>query len=382
MPVGGDGSNPSRPSPARNKLWAQDATAEIEFLKAKSRAISTRLGQLPTVEFGQTRQEAQAIYDAVENLLALATAATCGERPKYRRVLSWWTGNCVEAAFRNIHNAEATLAALYDNEQARAEIPEAVRRALESLSPNDPMRSVARKLRNSREKGDAVALADLSKLIEAGHAAADRQRSRLRTFRNVLISGIFVTTLLLLTLIVLVSWRPSLVPLCFVQNPPPPDPNLPNIACPVKAVRELDLTNPHTGSSRFDFLIVALLGLMGGALSASLFLRDLYSNSTPYNVTVPLALLKLPAGAMTALTGIILLAGEFVPGFSAIDKPAQILAYAVVFGFAQQLFTQFVDQRAQKLVDSVTTKTAGASNAGRNRPISSAEAEPDQDWRD
>ena len=83
------------------------------------------------------------------------------------------------------------------------------------------------------------------------------------------------------------------------------------------------------------------------------------SFATPYNISIPLALLKLPAGALTALVGIILLAGEFVPGFSAIDKQIQILAYALVFGFAQQLFTQAVDQRAQRLVESVPTKARG-----------------------
>jgi hypothetical protein len=35
--------------------------------------------------------------------------------------------------------------------------------------------------------------------------------------------------------------------------------------------------------------------------------------------------------------------GAFVPGLSALDTPAQILSWAIVFGYAQQLFTRFVD---------------------------------------
>jgi hypothetical protein len=94
-------------------------------------------------------------------------------------------------------------------------------------------------------------------------------------------------------------------------------------------------------------------GLLGGALSAAFFIRRLYVNATPYNVAIPLAILKMPAGVMVAISGMILLTGEFVPGFSAIDKQSQLLAYALVFGFAQQAFTYVLDQRAEKLIASV-----------------------------
>src|SRR4051794_25558072 len=40
----GDNSSLHRPSRARNKLWAQDAMAEIEFLQAKLTVISARAG--------------------------------------------------------------------------------------------------------------------------------------------------------------------------------------------------------------------------------------------------------------------------------------------------------------------------------------------------
>ncbi|MFC7531715.1 hypothetical protein [Actinoplanes sp. GCM10030250] len=396
-----DDSRQGPPGAARDKLWAQDAMAEIDLLRAKSHVICTRLGLRSTGSGGelspesssavdsgefrrrrtwlwsgrearvaaaeQAKREAQAAFDAVQKLLDLATSAAHGEIPKYRRIQSWWSGNCVEAAFRYTHNAEARLAVLYSEEETRAEVPEAARRALESLSAENPMRDVAQRLRRRGDRGDAVSTATLSKVIEAGHAAADRQRSRLRTFRNVLIIGIFVTTLLLCTLIGITAWRPNLVPLCFVQNPPPLDLTAPNVACPVKAVRLDEITQLHTVPSRLDLFIVAALGLVGGAVSAALFLRDLYLNATPYNVSIPITLLKLPAGALTGLVGIILLAGEFVPGFSAIDKPIQILAYAIVFGFAQQVFTQFLDQRAQSLVNSVATKARVLPDPGSGR---------------
>jgi hypothetical protein len=417
----GDNSSRNRPTRARNKLWAQDAMAEIEFLQVKLKVILARVAptnfaatterpatnrrsgrSLPYAAASRqwwrrtlrsrvhpreegtedaltaqqpTAQEVEAIRGAVERLLGNAIDATNGRCPKYRGILSWWSGNCIEAAFRNVHNAEAALSALYNGSELMAEIPEAARRARESLGVDDPMRDVAQRLLNARTAGGVVAPADLSKVIEAGHSAADRQRSRLRIFRNVLIIGTVITSLLLVALVLLSAWRPNLVPLCFVQDPAPTYP-LPNVACPTKSLRELDLTNLQNAPSRLDFFVVATLGLMGGALSAALFIRDLYSNATPYNVSIPLAVLKLPAGALTGLVGIILLAGEFVPGFSAIDKPIQILAYALVFGFAQQLFTQVIDQRAQRLVNNVPTKARGAPASNTDRSVGSSETQP------
>jgi succinate-acetate transporter protein len=66
-----------------------------------------------------------------------------------------------------------------------------------------------------------------------------------------------------------------------------------------------------------------------------------------------LLLLKLPTGAMTAFLGLILLHGSFVPGLSALDSSDQILAWALLFGAAQQLVTGLVDKKAQSVLDSV-----------------------------
>ncbi|MBL7257973.1 hypothetical protein [Paractinoplanes lichenicola] len=353
---------PSTEKTPRHKLWAQDAMAEIALFKARLHLVAARstaaAGALPA----HPSAEREATVQSVERLLKCARDAACGISPRYHAVTSWWSGSCIEAAFRNLHNAEAVLVLLYDQDQLRAEVPEAVRRANESIPAGSPTHVLALDLARARKNGTRIDAADLSKVIEAGHAAADRQRARLRTFRNVLITGMAVTSLLLLAIVVMAAVRPDLAPLCFVQDPPPAAP-LPNIACPVRALRNENLSLLHTASTRWDFGVVAALGLLGGALSSALFIRDLYANATPYNVTVPLALLKLPAGALTGLAGIILLAGEFVPGFSAIDKPIQILAYALVFGFAQQLFTHYLDQRAQRLVNAVPTKARGTTAA-------------------
>ena len=51
--------------------------------------------------------------------------------------------------------------------------------------------------------------------------------------------------------------------------------------------------------------------------------------------------------------GLLLMRGQFVPGLSALDTSAQILAWALVFGYAQQLFTRLVDQQGQTVLENV-----------------------------
>jgi hypothetical protein len=68
--------------------------------------------------------------------------------------------------------------------------------------------------------------------------------------------------------------------------------------------------------------------------------------------------LQLPTGAVTAVLGLLLMRGQFLPGLSALDTSGQILAWAIVFGYAQQLFTRFVDQQADTVLNEVRgTKT-------------------------
>ena len=54
--------------------------------------------------------------------------------------------------------------------------------------------------------------------------------------------------------------------------------------------------------------------------------------------------------------GLILVHGEFVPGLSELDSQGQILAYAVLLGVAQHLFTRFVDRRAETVLNSLPSK--------------------------
>jgi hypothetical protein len=108
----------------------------------------------------------------------------------------------------------------------------------------------------------------------------------------------------------------------------------------------------------WDLMLVELVGLVAAAVAAAAAIRNIRGSSERYGIPVALAALKLPTGAVTGFLGLLLMRGQFVPGLSALDSSAQIIAWALVFGYAQQMFTRLVDQQGQKVLNSVR----GASN--------------------
>ena len=119
-----------------------------------------------------------------------------------------------------------------------------------------------------------------------------------------------------------------------------------------------DLISQTNGAG--DIAVVEVLGMAAAAISAAAAIRRVRGSSEPYGIPIALAVLKLPTGALTAFLGLMLMRGEFVPGLSALDSPAQILAWAIVFGYAQQLFTRLVDQQAHSVLDDVRSGNKGS----------------------
>jgi hypothetical protein len=113
--------------------------------------------------------------------------------------------------------------------------------------------------------------------------------------------------------------------------------------------------------------VVELVGLIAAAVAAATTLRDLRGTTSPYSVPVALAVLKLPCGALTAVLGLLLIRNGFVPGFDSLETSAQILAWAIVFGFAQQVFTRLVDERAHVVLTTMD-RTAAGREARRDSP--------------
>jgi hypothetical protein len=104
------------------------------------------------------------------------------------------------------------------------------------------------------------------------------------------------------------------------------------------------------GPKPADVIFVLVLGMVGASLTAVAGLRAMPpAGSSFVHVPLLLAILKLPLGALTAVIGLLLIHGGFVPGLSALDSPEQITAWALVFGAAQQAVSQLLDTQARRM---------------------------------
>jgi hypothetical protein len=179
----------------------------------------------------------------------------------------------------------------------------------------------------------------MRRLVGDSYERLDLEHAQLRSFRNILLMAALVLSVAVAATLVLVTRNPGWVPLCFESSAT-------SMSCPTTSGAGAVPTWP-------DILVVTGLGALGGAMAATLAIRNLKGTSTPYDVPVALAALKVPMGALTAILGLVAIKGGFVPGLSNLDNQGQILGYALLFGSAQQALSRLLDQRAQDLLEGL-----------------------------
>ena len=367
---------------------SQEAIRDAVLTGAKKHLDDARMAAGDEGEAGKASESSKDSKDSKDS------KGQPSSRPRSRLVP---TGAECEGAFTNLHAAKVTLVNLYSEEDIKASIPavlerlqkclpETDQRLLKAKDALDPevnstgdrlagkrrlngrsnvrqLIPVARNHRANHECTDdtlAQRRAVLRDAMHVGYQAQDELYAQVRNFRNILSTGTVVLTLLVIAVCIVGAVRPGAIPLCFQPSITAGTSQAPttggeSFVCPSTT----GFTARPTGG---DVSIVALMGLLGGALSATFTIQKLRGTSTPYGVPVALAILKLPAGALTAITGLVLLYGKFIPGLSELDSQGQILAYAIVLGIAQHLVTRFVDQKAEAVLDSVPSKERSATS--------------------
>jgi hypothetical protein len=290
----------------------------------------------------------QAVRDAVcRHVEEARGACRCSGRRTTRGIRDRWRGTSVEQAYLNLHAAKVFLVEVLPDAELDAVVPDVATRLGMALDRNDPRRVEAERLLATAEGPARRAV--IKQAMETGYDASDEEYVRLRDFRNIVIKAAVAISLLTALFVGLIALSPDTVPLCFdpgVTVSAPGAPTTPAV-CP---------SGQRANSTYGDVLVVAGLGAVGGALGALIAIRNLRGTSTPYSVTTALAVLKVPAGALTAVIGMLLLSGGFIPGLTNLDNQAQILAYALVFGVAQQIVTRVADGRAQQILDNLPSK--------------------------
>jgi hypothetical protein len=325
------------------------------------------------------------------HLRAAREAATVKPLNPRRRLKIFRNGPLMERASSNLAAAEAHILNVAPADYVLGQIPCLLRHVQCHLAATDPGRQeferIARSVgisgpdcpsgqtRTTQELDDELRdrkrrIADergkIVTTVRAASSAALREHVRLRSFRNTVVITAVLMALLAIGVALMGFFRPTLIPLCFA----PEESGSATVVCPTGQsdrftpsqgggqpedglpVKDIDDVVAVTVSHQ-DLIVVELVGLTAAAIATAAAIRRIRGSSERYGLPVALAALKLPTGAITAFLGLLLMRGQFVPGLSALDTSAQILAWALIFGYAQQLFTRLVDEQGQTVLDSV-----------------------------
>lgn len=320
-------------------------------------------------------ENAEDLTKAIQQHLA-AVRDAANQKKRFR---VWANSSLIQRAMGNLDAAEAQLLNLAPAAYIFGQMPSLLNHVQRHLTAADPRRQdleriaqtvgvkntdhpLSQKPRDEQqvdkieeERGRIVTA------VRGASSAALREQRRVASFRNVVVVTTLVMTLLAVGVAVLGFVAPTAVPLCFQ----PEEAGRTVVVCPT-AQSELVQTGQQSGpaapdvddvvestANRADLLVIELIGLIAAAVAAATSIRGIRGSSEPYGLLVALAALKLPTGAITAFLGLLLMRGRFIPGLSELDTSGQILAWAIIFGYAQELFTRFVDRQAHTVLNTV-----------------------------
>jgi hypothetical protein len=285
-------------------------------------------------------------------------------------------GAAVERVESNLDAVEGDLLRVGPDDYVYGQLPGLLTRVAKVLPKDDLTRVQVEALREREDTTAPLSFTERSLIVSVHNLVAREARqeiTRLRSFARMLHWTAGLLAVAAIALGVLAAISPSKLPVCF--NPGA------NIVCPTSttaipgfaaapasgqpanippSVSDAAVRNDASG---WDVPLVELIGLVAAAVAAAISLRGLRGSSKPFGMPVALAVLKLPTGMLTALLGLLLMRGEFIPGLSALDSSAQIISWAIVLGYSQQLLTRFVDQRAQTVLDNFSRSAEGKQQA-------------------
>lgn len=271
----------------------------------------------------------QALDDASE---ALAMRVSLPQAIK-----QWWSGETITAAWESVHRAEAELAEIGTEADALAALPQ-LRSWMGQVITDSRVLATYEARFEQAVKEEQTDRTLLRQAYQDTITANVEWHSSLRSFRNVLFS---VAGGLALATVALGWWHalhPSFLSLCRTTA-----------ATATTHATTFCFGDGAKPAGRAIFEIL-LIGAAGGLLSSAFLLGKLEHAPSRYNLLAPQIVLKAVAGSLTALVGVLLVQSHVILAPVGGDSTAELLAYAAVFGFSQQLLTQFVDKRAGDLL--------------------------------
>ncbi|QXJ22474.1 hypothetical protein AGRA3207_003477 [Actinomadura graeca] len=287
------------------------------------------------------------------------------------------TASHVTTAQLHLNSARSLWMKTLTPEELEPYLPSLFMLVKEHLAPADPRRIAAEAIGADlaaavAEEGapglTAPQLMVLIKAVDAAREAALLEKLRAESFARIvrwMAASLFCLAVSIGTLAAI--WK-SAVPLCFTPAGGTSAGDGVGIVCPGRSAPAMPADEVGAEiadvARRGDYITIEIVGMTAASIAAASALRKVRGTSTPFGIPVALAVLKLPTGALTAVLGLLLMRGAFIPGLNALESPAQVIAWAVVLGYSQELFTKFVDRQGQAVLEGVR----GPPEAADRRP--------------
>lgn len=315
-------------------LWRAEALGAYE-------QVSNELERASTSGTAAEHEVRIARKDLDVALRIMARRSEAGHGNPWRWFKSYYSGAEIEQTWAAIHRANATLHMLYRSDELPAQAMR-LRNLVDGLPDLKPqlttlVEEVTKSERPPPQDAATGGLrAMLREIYEEAIGAVEALQVEARVLRNVMLVASAALFVVAAVLAVAHTYNQHIIPVCIE-----PASGLPT--CP-------------TGSTKkgVDVFVIELAGMLGGILSVVIPLATGERIKTPYRVFNHQMLLKVMAGAATALAGIILIESGIVSGIE-LHSPSEILGYAVFFGFSQQALTGVIDRRATSLAEKTPT---------------------------
>ncbi|MFL6141017.1 MAG: hypothetical protein ACJ72N_03965 [Labedaea sp.] len=310
---------PPRPAETRTIDWSDDI--------GKRRMSAWR------VPVGEHLQWLQADLDDRDG--PPPTGVLAAMRIAYRsararsNLATWYSGANIERCWRALHLAEARVSSSSPDLAGR--LPGLRERVLAELDPKD--QRVRALLTIKGADLGRTERAVVAEALRAAYSASDNSHTAVRGLRNRLVLFGLLILGLNLTLGILSSRHPHLLPLC---------------------IKDFCAMGPTpTGG---DVWLIQLVGAFGGAVAVMLLLLRTKPSVVAYTLTPYQACIKIMLGAVLAIIGILIAATGVLQGVVT-TRPA-LLVLALIFGYSQQVGTRLLDSYADDVVGRAQPKLA------------------------
>lgn len=287
--------------------------------------------------------EREKVIAGARKHLRMAEAA-CRHRSPLRK------SGTLERIWANIRAADLLYMAVCSDEEVTARSGELLALMRRHINVRSPQREMVENVvteMNDRSAGAPISKHHRSVFVRGltiSYASLDNRFRRVRILATVLWWATLAAFMGAIGLAFWGAFDKETLDLCF--HPPEV------VVCPTG--EKVGLPKGASASDyvdRLDVFTVEMAGLIGAALTVITSVRKLHdTHSHPYHLALAAAILKFPMGAISALVGLLLIRGAFVPGLSDLDSPAQIIGWAILFGAAQQLVTHIIDRRAEETI--------------------------------